>query len=287
MQRIFLIGVLITALSCNSGKEDKPADASENWVVAEKNRYDYKLNSIGRPDTTFVYTHKYKDGLIVDSSVAFTVNKYNGDFLSDELAFVVGKDQKIIPQTVTKYTFNKNGQSISRNISGAGKLIREERFSYNDSNLLVKSTIIQIRNRDKVTGGTLELSTASAANIGYDTVTTLYTYDAGKKLVETKMLNSRGEMLRKEVNLYSGNDPLLTAAINQKGDTLKRITYEKRDKVLMTVSETDSVVLFQNYLNGVQIAQKTKYKNRNEQWRSAVRFDEKGRKAEETLYKAL
>lgn len=287
MQRLILASFVCMVLSCNSDKEGKPSEPSENWVIAEKKFYDYKLNSVGRPDTVYVYNKKFRDGLVVDSSTTFTVNRYNGDYLSDEMSFVVKNNREIVPFTNTKYTFDNKGRSTSQITSGAGKLIKDERYYYNDSGLLTKTVLVQIKNYDIATGGPLELTTASSSSIGYDTLTTLYEYDKTNKVIGSKYVDNRGAIFSKDVNIYSGNDPLLTATINTKGDTIKKITYEKRNKIFMTVTETDSFYVFQNYVNGIPIAQKTKYKNRNEQWRSAVKFDQNGRKVEEVLYKAM
>jgi|GEM_PF-5514435 len=287
MQKLVIACLVFFAVACNSKDETSTTAPAENWVLAEKNRYEYKLNSMGHPDTTYVYTQKYKDGLVTDSSITFIVNKYEKEFLSDEITYVIDGSKKPIQHTATHYTFDKKGRNIAKTVYGAGKVIMDQRFVFNDSNLIVKSISIQIKNYDLVTGGPLELATASAASIGYDTLVSVYEYDKDKKVVGTNFLDSKGNVVSKDVTLYSGNDPLLSANVSAKGDTMKRITYEKRDKILMTVTETDSLVLFQNFANGVQIAQKTKYKNRNEQWRSAVKFDQYGRKIEETLYKML
>ena len=287
MQRSAIIILLFIFASCKSKKEDTPASVEEKWALTEKNRYDYKLNTLGHPDTTFIYTYKYKDGNVVDSSYTFTVGKYKGDFLSDEIAFTVGKDSRPSPFTSTHYEFDSKGRMVLRRVSGAGKLVSEERYNYNEFNLLVKSTAINIKPYDQLTGKGLELTTASSGSLGYDTLTTLYEYDDTKKVTGTKFINNSGDTLSRDVNLYAGNAPLLSASINSKGDTTKKVTFEAREKMLMTVTETDSFVLFQNFMNGVQVAQKTKYKNRNEQWRSAVKYNSKGRKEEESLYKLL
>ncbi|RYG53625.1 MAG: hypothetical protein EOO01_03860 [Chitinophagaceae bacterium] len=287
MQRFILAGIVLMFISCNSKTEDKPTDRTENWVLTEKNRFAYRLNNLGNPDTTFIYNQKYKDGLVSDSSTSFVVNTWKDGLILKEAMYVMTRNNIPGLLTSTSYGYDAKGRVLSRKSESYGRLISQQLYFYNDTTGgLSRSKIIQLKNYNLVTGKALNLTEAAPNEIGYDTTYTTYQYDQTKKVLGTKFFRNDGHLLSYDTTLYTGNDPLLTVNLSSKGDTLKKVTYEKRGKILMTVTETDSLALFQNLLNGVMIAQKTVYKGRNEQWRSAVLFDPvTGRKTEDNLYK--
>lgn len=278
--------VFFAVFSCNSKKPDLPP--AEQWVVMEKNRYSYRLNEFGQPDTVFIASIKYKDGAVTDSTVNYVVNRWKDNRVTDEMRFVLDKNNVSGLLTVARYEYDSKKRLVSKRTEASGKLLTTTTYDYNPAGRLIKQTTVQVAGSSSTGGTSLDISKTESANIIYDTTSIAFQYDSVGKIMEARYMNNRNEVYARDVNTYSGNDPLLVANINAKGDTLKKVTFERRDKVLMTVTETDSFTLFQNLVNGIQVAQKTKYKNRNEQWRSAVRFNEAtGRKEEEILYKLL
>ncbi|RYZ28789.1 MAG: hypothetical protein EOO10_08355 [Chitinophagaceae bacterium] len=285
MLRLTAFAMLFLLFACNS-KDDKPAPSGDNWVLFEKKVYDYKLNAIGYADTAYTRTYQYKDGLITDSSVTFTVYKYQGNVLTDEIAYRFDSVKRtLVPGLTKKYVFNQKGAMTGSSVVFDGKLVSAESFDFNDSNLLTKQYTVTA----KVDGKVNEAQGVSSPEykIRYDTVITSYKYDDAKKLVGLTYTDGRGNLLRTDVNIYSGNEPLQSHSVNPRGDTLQKVTYEKDGKILHTAIENDSIVVLQNTFNGFKVAQMTIVKKNNERWRSAISYDPKGRPAQEMLYKAM
>lgn len=278
MQRLFAFALLCFLLSCKSN--DKPkGPVADNWVLSEKKTYDYRLNSVGYADTVFVQTHKYENGMVKDSTVSFIVYRYLNNKLTDEVSYAVNAGSKAAEEATKKYIYNTKGTATGFNVYQNGKLIRSENYSYNDSNQVTKQVLILPRNAD---GSPAQ----NGSGTGYDTITAAYRYDDAKKIIGTIFKDQYGNVLRNDLNVYSGNMPLLSYSTNPKGDTLQKITYEQNGKILHTSIENDSVVLIQNTMNGIQVAQMTVHKKKNQKWRSAISYDEKGRPKQEVLYKA-
>jgi hypothetical protein len=291
MQRFALLVILFFAASCNSKKDEASTQKTENWVLDQDISYRYKFNATGNPDTTFIHTKWFKNGNFSDSTSVFYISKYNGDLLTDIFHYSIDKN-KVVSQTSNvhyEYGMNKKIQLMS--IYNGGKLTKLERYGYDDANLLSKYTLIQLKIMDSSLRSSDTLLAAMATNsnikLGYDTLNAVYKYDNTKKVIGATFTDNSGKIVRNDVNVYSGTDPLFTYSLDAKGDTIQRMKYEADGKVLHSRLENDSFVLFQNTVNNAPIAQQTIFKNRNEKWRSAVSYDQYGRKVQEKVYKSL
>ncbi|RZK24882.1 MAG: hypothetical protein EOO43_06945 [Flavobacterium sp.] len=291
MQRFAFIFILLWATSCNSKKDDASTQKAENWVLDQDISYRYKLNATGNPDTTFIDTKWYKDGNFSDSSSVFYISKYNGDLLMDIVHYSIDKIKGISQTSNVHYEYGMNKKIQVMSIYNGGKLTKLEKYGYDDANLLARYTLIQMKILDSNLKSGEALSAALAKNsdikLGYDTLNAVYKYDNTKKIVGATFTDNRGKVVRNDINVYSGNDPLYTYTLNDKGDTIQKMKYEADGKVLHSRLENDSFVLFQNTVNNAPIAQQTVFKNRNEKWRSAVTYDQYGRKMQEKVYKSM
>lgn len=291
MQRFAVILILFLAASCNSKKEDTSAQKAESWELNQDISYRYKLNATGNPDTTFIHTKWFKNGNFSDSSSVFYTSKYNGDLITDIFHYSVDKNNVVSQTSNVHYEYGMNKKIQVMSVYNGGKLTKLERYGYNDANLLAKYTLIQMKIMDSNLKSTDTLLAVLAKNsdikLGYDTLNAVYKYDNTGKVIGATFTNNSGKVVRTDVNVYSGNDPLYTYSINEKGDTIQRMKYEADGKVLHSRLENDSFVLFQNTVNNAPIAQQTVFKNRNEKWRSAVSYDQYGRKVQEKVYKSM
>jgi hypothetical protein len=293
MQRLAFVFLLFFFASCGSNEENTPATPTENWVLNQEHHYRYHLNPRGLPDTTYITTHNYKDGLVTDSSSAFYISKYSGNLLTDMIHYRIEKGKPPINTSSVRYVYDMTKNKMqSMTVYNSGRISRQETYSYNDSNQLVSNTTIQMMIKGAVPGGldTLPINTSVMLDpsiLGYDTVKAIYKYDDTKKIVGATFTNSQGKVLRTDVNIYSGDLPLWSYSVNPQGDTLQRIKYEPNGKTLYSRAENDSLVLWQNITNNTPIASKSFYKKTNELWRSASTFDQYGRKVTEKVYKNI
>jgi uncharacterized protein YuzE len=289
MQRFAIICLLFLTASCGSNEETDKTAKPEEWVLTEKRRFDYKLNSLGKPDTTYIFFSKYDKSNVIDSSTSFYISKYKGDLLSDKIYYRVENDKAAQQEYSVHYEYNTNGKIVASTIYNAGKLLKEERYTYNDSNVVSKYLLIQSKSMrllpdESSTGFTAAANTSAT---GYDTVKGVYNYDQTKKVTGVIFTDNQGKLVRKDANIYSGNDPLSSHSVDYKGDTLQKIQFERNGKLLHSKLENDSFILYQNLSYGIPISQLLMYKNRKEKFRNSSVYDQKGRKTEDRLYKAM
>lgn len=291
MQRSAIVFLFCLALSCKSKTSEENVTKPAQWEVVEKMRYDYRLNSVGKPDTIFIYTYNYKGVNLIDSSIRFQIHKYSGDFLTERKDYKLDKNNNPTEENSIKYAYTKARALQSVTLFSNGELVRDDQYFYNDSNRLIKQVLIRSRKMTSLLDESSKESQLMPVNIGvtdgYDTITNVFKYDNMNKVIGAIMTDTHGKVLRNDINIYSGNDPLATISTDAKGDTLQSIDYKVDGNSLHSKIENDSLLLLQTARFGLKIAQTTIVKSRKERWRRTITYDKAARKTTETLYKAI
>ena len=285
MQRFLILSLLFLAVSCNSKKEETQQE--DNWILSNRKVFTDKLNAFGLPDTTYTKTYVYENFNVKDSNEMFTVSKYDDERrLISKTLFLVGKDKNPLPQSQSKYTYSgKYLTNVIDEINGA--LTKNETYVYDSSGKLLKSSIVRLKNFDKLfeKGDEEILQKEKLTAQGYDTLNITYQYDASNKNIGGEMLDNRGNLIRKDVNIYSGTSPISSYNFGPKGDTLQRITYAHQGNKLTSQTENNDFIVVTAMNSGYLTGKLTYYKKKNEKLRQEWTY-ENGRLAEERSYTA-
>ncbi|RYD88341.1 MAG: hypothetical protein EOP50_19260 [Sphingobacteriales bacterium] len=126
--------------------------------------------------------------------------KYSNNALTDEVAYQYDSVKKtLVPGLTKKYLVNPKGYVTGSTVTFDGKLVSAESFDYSDSNQLTRQYTISAKVDGKV--NSVNPASSSDYKIRYDTVITLYKYDDSKKLVGLTYTDSKGNLLRTDVNV--------------------------------------------------------------------------------------
>lgn len=285
MLRLIGLFCLIILFACNSEGEKKKEN---RWMLSQKTKFDYTLNSLGKIDTAFAKVLTFdSSGNRRDSVLNFTVFEYFKGTDVKQKYFTVGKDKKIVYEYSLSHFFDKGGRVIRIVHEFNDFLINDDRYLYNDSNQLmgrkmIKSKAIATLNDESL--HSFQFSPRSIATT-FDTTEASYQYDATKKIIATITKSSTGSLLFSDLNLYVGDAPMSTFTLGPKGDTLQRTSYKVAGKTIEAKIENDSFILLQKSNSGFMLSQMTKYKSKNEVWKLSHEYDERGTKVGESLYK--
>jgi hypothetical protein len=283
MQRLLIYCSFLFLVSCKSKKEEvQPAD---NWVLTNKKVYSDKLNAFGFPDTTYTKTYTYENFNIKDSSETFAVSKYDDNRrLVLKSVFLVRKGSSPYLQSQSRYTYS--GKYLATAIDEAnGILTKHEKYMYDSTGKLLKSIIIRMKNFDKLFAFNEDeiLQKEKLVNQEYDTLNITYNYDAANKNIGGEMVDNRGNLVRRDVNTYSGNSPISSYNFGPKGDTLQRIIYVQQGSKLTSQSESDDFIIATAMNSGYVTGKLTFDKKKNEKLRQEWTYAE-GRLTGETVY---
>ena len=283
MQRLSFVIMLFLLVSCKSKKD--AAQEGDNWVLTKKTVYTYKLNAIGLADTVFVKSYKYANLNLKDSVEAFTVDSYDGSRVAAESSFL-GKATSG-PQLVsqTKYTYLNDKLLTSVRAYFSGVLTRDQKFIYDTSGKLLSSVVILLKNFDRLSqvAGDTAIPKDSLMSQGYDTLNVTYKYDVTNKNIGGDFMDNRGHLIRRDINIYSGNAPISSFNLGPKGDTIQRITYQQTGNVTRTQSENDDFVIVTAVNSGYMIGKLTFDKKQNKKIKQDWSYDS-GRMTEEHFY---
>lgn len=283
MQRLIIYCLLLLLVSCKSKNEE--AQQADNWVLTKKTLYSYRLNALGLADTTFVKSYKYDNLDVKDSVEAFTVNNYDGSRVIMESSYIGTKisDPPLVSQTKYKYLNDKNLTSVTSTTSGV--LTRDEKFTYDTSGKLVSSVVIQMKDFDKISqnAGDKPIPKESLVNQGYDTLNIAYKYDAANKNMGGDFVDNRGNLIRRDVNVYSGNSPIRSFNLGPKGDTIQRIAYEQTGNIIKTQSDNNDYTIITAVNSGFLLGKITFDKKKNKKIKQDWGYD-MGRMTEERFY---
>ena len=278
MQQLTIFCLLLSLISCKSKKDEGPEE--DNWILTNRKVYTDKLNAFGLPDTTFTKLYKYENFNVKDSSEMFAVSKYDDERrLILKSFFWVRKDGSPSLNSQSKYTYS--GKHLANIIEETnGVLTKDEKYTFDTSGKLLKSTIVRIKNYDKISENADEsLQNKTLVNQGYDTLQIVYKYDASNKNIGGDMVDSRGNLIRRDVNIYSGTSPIASYNLGPKGDTLQHITYVQQGNKLTSQTENDDYIIATamnyGYITGKLILnKKTNEKSRQECAYEGVRLAE-------------
>ncbi|MDB5208685.1 MAG: hypothetical protein JWR72_3760 [Flavisolibacter sp.] len=283
MLRLAILLIITLAISCKSKKEETPQE--DNWILANRKVSTDKLNAFGFPDTTYTKMYTYQNYNVKDSSEMFAVSKYDDERrLISKSFFLVGKDGSPFLKSQSRYTYS--GKNLAAAIDEAnGVLTKHEKYSYDTSGKLLKSTIIRMKNFDKIFAIDEDeiLQKEKLVNQAYDTLNITYRYDAGNKNIGGDMVDNRGNLIRRDVNIYSGNSPISTYNFGPGGDTLQRIVYVQQGDKITSQSENDNFIIATAMNSGFVTGKLTLDKKKNEKLRQEWTYAN-GRLAEEKVY---
>ncbi len=287
MNKLTILGFVLLLLSC---KSKQPPPKTDSWILSQHLVYDYKLNKAGRVDTVFTTIYNYKNGIVFDSGVLYSVTRLQGDQPAEEIHYQRLSNNK--DSVIYSASFNYNTANRVRTVSyfKKGMLLREEKTEFADSAQAKAQTNIQLRAMPSFNLADLLYFKAvpTAASMGYDTVRSTYNYDDKKRIVGIKFTDGRGVVSRTDVNLYSAGTPLASYGFGPKGDTIVRTTYKPVDaNSLIITTENDSFTLLQNSKLGFILEQLTIYKKHPDKWRQVVTYNDRGFRAEERIFKSL
>lgn len=276
--------VCLFLLSCGSNNNDQEAP-TESWNLVSRKVYRYTFNTTGLPDTTFIKTYQYKDLTIVDSTEEFSVAAYKDGQLLSKRYFKKRVDSLPLSEWDIEYNYVKN-QLRSIITKKQGVLQKDERYVYDTANRLSRYIYIQAMNHSQSPTMASNTAVNSSASSGkkYDTVVVAYAYDSTNKNLGAVFANSRGEVFRKDINIYSASTPLASYNLDYKGDTTQKIEYTMEGKYFRSKIENDSTIIQNWTINNVPLRQLEIRKKTNEQFKNDVTYNE-GRLVEEKYYK--
>lgn len=281
MQRFVIYCLLLLLVSCKS-KEEKTQSA-ENWVLTNRKVYTDKLNNFGLPDTTYTKIYNYEDLNVKDTSELFSVSKYDNDRrLISRSFFLVRKDGSPFLQSQSRLFYS--GKYLTNMIDETnGVLTKNEKYTYDTSGKMVQSVIVRIKDFDKILlKDAQDLQKETLINQGYDTLYITYQYD-GNKNVGAEMVDNRGNLVRRDINIYSGISPLSSYNLGPKGDTLQSITYLQVGEKLTSQIENNDFIIVTDTRSGYPTGKLTFDKKKNEKLKQEWGY-ENGRLTEEKFY---
>jgi hypothetical protein len=282
MQHLAIVCVLLFLISCKSKKEEGPKE--DNWILSQRKLHTDKLNAFGLPDTTYTKVYRYENFNVKDSSEMFAISKYDDDRrLILKSVFSVNKDGLPVLKSQSKYTYS--GKYLANIIDEtSGVLTKAEKYTFDTSGKLLKSTVVRLKNYDKIFGNADEsLQHETLANQGYDTLNIVYKYDGENKNIGGDMVDNLGNLVRRDVNIYSGTAPIASYNLGPKGDTLQHITYVQQGNKLTSQTENDDYIIATAMNYGYLTGKLTLNKKTNEKFRQEYTY-ENGRLAEEKFY---
>jgi hypothetical protein len=281
MQRLLIYCLLLLLVSCKS-KEEK-AQPKENWVLTNRKVYTDKLNAFGLPDTTYTKSYSYENSNIKDSSEMFSVHKYDDERrLISRSFFLVRKDGSPFLQSQSRMTYS--GKYLANMIDETnGILTKDEKYTYDTSGKMVKSVIIRMKDFENILlKDARDLQKETLLNQGYDTLHITYKYE-GNKIAGGDMADNRGNLIRRDVNLYSGNSPFSSYNLGPKGDTLQHIRYSQVGDKLTSQIENNDFVIVTSTQSGYPTGKITFDKKKNEKLKQDWGYAN-GRLTEERFY---
>ena len=161
-----------------------------------------------------------------------------------------------------------------------GVLTKAEKYTYDTSGKLAESVIIRIKNFDSIVlKDAQNLQKETLINQGYDTLHITYKYD-GNKNVGGDMVDNRGNLIRRDINIYSGDSPLYSYNLGPKGDTLQHIRYVQNNEKLTSQIENNDFTIVTATFNGYPTGKITFDKKNNKKIKQEWSYDN-GRLAEE------
>lgn len=283
MKQFFAYAALLLLLSCKG--DDKNSEQEENWVLKNKKVFTDKLNIYGYPDTTYTKLINYDNLNVKDSSEMFAVSKYDDQRrLVSKLFFI--KDESGSPVLESQSDYAYTGKYLSSMTDRtSGILTKQESYTYDTSGKLLKSEIIRLKNFDEIFKREKDKTLAKEVLLkqGYDTLHISYNYDSGNKNVGANMVDNRGNLIRKDINVYAGTTPLSSYNLGPKGDTLQRISYAQQGDKLTSQADNENFIIVTAMQAGYLTGKLTFDKKKNEKLRQEWRYED-GRLREEKFY---
>ena len=283
MQRLFIVSFLLFLISCKSKKEDAPQ--ADNWVLTNRKIFTDKLNAFGLPDTTYTKVLNYENLNIKDSSEVFAVSKYDENRrLTLKTFFLAKKDGPPSLNSQSRYIYSgKYLASVIDEMNGV--VTKQEKYNYDTSGKILSSSIVRLKNFDKILEryGDKVVEKEALTNQGYDTLHISYKYDGSNKNIGGDMVDNRGNLIRRDVNVYSGNSPMASYNLGPKGDTIQHIMYVQQGNQLTSQADNNEFTIVTVMNSGYTTGKLTLDKKKNEKVKQEWIY-ENGRVVEEKFY---
>jgi hypothetical protein len=285
MRTFCYLSFLLLLISCKNDKStDKPK--ADNWVLIERNVFKNVLSKEGYIDTVYRTKYAFDKGVLMDSAYFTSVFAVKDGKVTESKYYQVDKNSTLKLMGAWKFGYDKNGNMISSAKNNNGILEIQEKNQFDDSGRLVKSfgtEMIYDRGLD------LEDEDQSFKQIGtkdvsYNTINVSYEYDKQNNLVRAVTTDKDNQLVRTNVNLYTGGEPIVSYRIDAKGDTVQNTNYAKDGKLTKVIIENDSLKITKLFFKTWLVAQITEDLKANKQWKRVVKYDLSGRKKEQSLY---
>jgi hypothetical protein len=243
LYKILLVLIILSSCSGTSQTKQLSTSVDENWEIAYKTIQTNTYSKSGLLDTSYSTSFVYMQGMLVDTSKSITVRKYDSkNNLISEKTFLLSNNipSKLLSEAIKEYDEKNNPIYIMTKSEGVN--YDRSRIEYNNNNQEIKSVdIFQVMENasESMDIDSIALRKKDTKKLTFDTTINTYNYDDIGNLIKWISSNTKGEIEKTNVTIYSGKEKTSGYALDNNGDTTVTFTYIKDGDILKEIAKTN------------------------------------------------